>query len=207
MKQSWVTTDEGSDVVGSLDHCKRSLGLVLETPSEWKWAVIALHNAVQGALVCHLAGTALVGHLSPNSAKEWLAWLNGGRLGPAPREYMADPTTLLKRVSGGERRIEDGCGQTIEITREQQNAFESLNELRRDFAHFNPKGWSIQLDGLPRIFRGCLEIISQIAADPWPFRHLAPERRDALSSHLTGISQLIHAIDLELQKVSRHFTA
>lgn len=207
MTRNWVTTDEGSDVLGSLEHCERSLRLAMETPSEWKWAIVALHNAVQGSLVCHLAGTALVGHLSPKSAKEWLAWLNGDRSGPAPREFMGDPLTLLKRASGSELRIEEGCGLIVDVNAEQFKAFESLNVLRREFAHFSPKGWSIELDGLPRIFRGCLEIISMIAADPWPFRHLAPNKQVALSNHLLGLSSAILEIERQLKTVSRLYSA
>jgi hypothetical protein len=65
----WLRIDEQTDVVVSLSeclHCIRKLG---EEPAFWKWAILSLHNALQGAMVCHLSGTAQLGALGEESIK------------------------------------------------------------------------------------------------------------------------------------------
>ena len=179
----WLETDEADDVVNSLAHCRMCLEQVLLNPAEWKWAIISFHSAFQGAMVCHLVGTANVGHLQPTEAKHWLEWYNGNRIGPAPKDRMADPITLFERLAGKKDRIEQSCGGSIDVSCDQIKAFKALNGLRRDFAHFNPMGWSIEISGLPAIFRHCLDMIEAIAIDPWPFRHLECDRRIELTEH------------------------
>ncbi len=187
----WLQTDEAEDVICSIEHCSICLDLIDRNPVHWKWAIIALQNALQGAMVCHLAGSANVGHLKASNATKWLNWYASGRVGEVPNEWMADPQTLLERVAGQQSRIEQGSGSALSITEDEISAFKALNGLRKQFAHFNPMGWSIQLDGLPHIFGLCASIIEKISLDPWPFRHLADAKR----------LQLIEAIDSLKQKI------
>ena len=60
---AYVEIDECQDVLVSLDHCVICLGLVEPSPGAWKWVILPLHSALQGAMVCHLSGTAQAGAL------------------------------------------------------------------------------------------------------------------------------------------------
>ena len=53
-------------------------------------------------------------------------------------------------------------GAPLQTTQEQDKDFRRLNNLRTNFAHFTPKGWSIESVGLPRIvLNGLMDIIER----------------------------------------------
>jgi len=62
---------------------------------------------------------------------------------------MADFNTLLKRSALG-------------LSEEDSADIAMLHELRNDFAHFTPKGWSIDLEGLPRIIGKTLGLVEAL---------------------------------------------
>ena len=47
----------------------------------------------------------------------------------------------------------------------QGRSIKKLNELRNDFIHFIPKGWSIEVSGIPQISIDCLAIIEFLGWD------------------------------------------
>jgi hypothetical protein len=64
-----------------------------------------------------------------------------------PGEFMADFSTLLKRAA-------------IELVPKDGKDIETLHGMRNDFVHFTPKGWSIELAGLPRIIDTALRLVA-----------------------------------------------
>lgn len=164
-------------------------------------------------MTCHLSGTGNFGCLSKKSFEERCEWQQRDRLGkitwielpadelgilgsrPAsktdqePRAHMADPQTLLTRLSKEKLRIEGGCGSVVFVTLEQRKSFKILNELRKQFAHFTPSGWSIEVSGLRNIFSDIINVIRSIAADPWPFRYLDNKDKNAMDLLIIEITQ------------------
>jgi len=41
----------------------------------------------------------------------------------------------------------------------QDRSIKKLNSLRNEFIHFVPKGWSLEVSGLPQIVDDCLDVI------------------------------------------------
>ena len=72
--KTYVRTDERQDVLASLDHCARCLAETEHSDGAWKWVILSLHSALQGAMVCHLSGTAEAGALTPTCARKWFEW-------------------------------------------------------------------------------------------------------------------------------------
>jgi hypothetical protein len=203
----WLRTDEREDVLASLSLCVSCLDKTAQKPVFWKWAILAIHNALQGAMVCHLSGTAQLGALTSKSAKAWLDWherdrrgeiererVGSGKFGlpefriknakdKPPREKLAIPDVLFERLYDIDARIEF-AGEIIAVTESERSSFRKLTDLRNGFAHFTPKGWAIELDGLPRIFLDILNVIVRIAEDPWAFRHMKNTQRDKLQTLL-----------------------
>ena len=214
----WLRIDERTDVLASLSLCLRTLNVVAEEPAQWKWAILSLHNALQGAMVCHLSGTANIGALSDQCAKQWWAWherdgrgevqrirTGTGTLGipefrfaskddHPPQEQLADANTLFKRLYNGGKRVESGAGAVLEIDEPTRQSFQHLHDLRKEFAHFTPKGWSIEIGGLPRIFGHMLDVIDYIASDHWPFRHLEEAEKTRLQTLLTELRAAINKL-------------
>jgi hypothetical protein len=65
-----IRFDEREDVLASLDLLKLITPLLDECPAYWKWAIIAAHNALQGAMVCALADSAGLTVLNKDSSKK-----------------------------------------------------------------------------------------------------------------------------------------
>ena len=185
----YVCTDECHDVLASLEHCALSLRQARQSDRAWKWVILSLHSALQGAMVCHLSGTAQLGALTEKSAKKWRERYERNE-DQAPREYVASATTLFSRLSCPSSRIEGG-GEIIAVTSQQRKSFERLHDLRNDFTHFSPKGWSIGKMSIKEIIDDILDIMCTIQADPWPFRHMPEENRQALRSIIGEIREIV----------------
>ena len=185
-----VCTDERQDVLASLDHSVLSLIRTRESGGSWKWVVLSLHSALQGAMVCHLSGTAQLGALTKNSAKQWLEWYEKQAGAKLPSERVADAPELFSRLGDSEKRIESQCGAVLRITESQRLSFRRLNSLRNEFTHFQPKGWSIEIVFIRTLLSDALDVLDLIAQDPWPFRHMSQDERDELDSKLREVRSL-----------------
>ena len=160
----WLRVDEREDAIGAIEHAADTAVTVTEKPLNWKWVIIATHNALQGALVCTLSGTAGVGALSDKSMTKLLEWFEVTRTRPKtprPKERMALPMDLYERAKDKTYMGEFG-GIPLRTTAEQDDDVKLLNKLRRDFMHFTPKGWSIEEAGLPRMVLNATDIIEQL---------------------------------------------
>jgi hypothetical protein len=100
-------------------------------------------------MICAFADSSGTSILTKKSAAEMLDWLNAD---PAPRreypnERLADFGELLHRCIAGNPNFEP-----LVLTPGQHDDIKRLHEhFRNNFAHFTPKGWSIEKAGLPRI--------------------------------------------------------
>ncbi|MFV2053542.1 hypothetical protein [Aliiroseovarius sp. YM-037] len=184
--EAWLEIDEATDVLISLRHANKCIICAKQEPGEWKWVILAVHNALQGAMVCHLSGSAQLGALRKDSIKKALSWHEEDRQGiekDYPDEMLADANELFKRVIG-DADIREGAGGLVIVTKDETNAFNSLHRLRREFAHFTPKGWSLELSGLPLIVSRCGGLIKKIAVAGWAFRHLCESDRILLNNEI-----------------------
>ena len=145
---SYVRFDEIENVLASLDLLATLAPLVKKRRSHWKWIIVGAHDALQGALVCAVADTTGTNLLSKKSAKKMLDWLEDTSR-KYPGEYMADFATLLQRAA-------------VTLPSQDAKDMRKLHRLRNDFAHFTPKGWCIELAGLPRIIEATLRLIERL---------------------------------------------
>ena len=191
----FVDTDERQDVLSSLDNCVLSLTRSRDFGGAWKWVVLSMHSALQGAMVCHLSGTAQLGALTETSAARWRRWYErSGRAGKSnlpPVERVAAASELFRRLSTSEGRLEQQCGAVIEITDRQRESFRQINLLRNELVHFGPKGWSIDIDVIREAVLDALDVLTLIAQDPWPFRHMSPSERGQLDVSVRKIRSLL----------------
>jgi hypothetical protein len=219
----WLRIDERTDVLSSLSLTMNCVDRLKDDPALWKWAILSLHNALQGAMVCHLSGTAQLGALSDKSVKEWLDWHERDRRGEIkriddgvdelglpkikfarkedypPNDRLADAKELFARLYTEKKRCEGGAGAVIIVTQSECDSFRRLHDLRNEFSHFTPKGWSIELVGLPGIFIDIVGVLKKISSDPWPFRHMAAEERAKLE-------ELLSQLDRKLQQLRESYS-
>ena len=145
----YIRFNEFTDAICSVQLVADLVQPVKRRPLLWKWIVVGAHNALQGAMVCALSGTDGTGALSKDSRIAMLNYLQSAQRGVnPPREFLADFSSLLRWVQQ-EKRMVDGV--PLRLSAQQRERFRKLNALRRGFAHYTPKGWSIEATGLPTI--------------------------------------------------------
>ena len=69
-EETYIRTDERSGFLCSMRHCVGSLDLAANDLLQWKWVILSIHNALQGALVNTLMGSARFGALRDDSLKK-----------------------------------------------------------------------------------------------------------------------------------------
>jgi hypothetical protein len=173
---SYVQIDETDDVLASLELLKLITPLLEERPLFWKWTIIAAHSALQGAMVCALNDTTGTSVLTHKSAEKMLDFLQqrDHSAGDYPNEWLADFKLLVEK-----------CSDFLQLTPAQGRDIDRLHELRKQFTHFVPKGWSIERAGLPRIVGTALDLVE----------HLMKQSRAALDLSEDDQQRLTNTID------------
>jgi len=193
----WLRTNEIEEFIDALEHTARLAGLVRDNVRVWKWLIIALHSALQGACVCALRGhdTAGVTMLTKKSWKEVWHWLDvesrKNPRAPQPSERLASLKELFARVRDPNLLP---APHTLYASAEAVDDIDRLNRLRNDFIHFVPRGLSLELSGMPRIVRHAADAIEHLAvAQPSFWHHLRQPDRDRIAAALTRLRGRIAA--------------
>lgn len=64
-------------------------------------------------------------------------------------------------------------GKPLELTESQKYSIKILKKsLRNNFEHYIPKGWSIEIQGLPGIAMDILDIIRFLSVETFRYQHL-----------------------------------
>ena len=190
---SWIQTDEAEDVAGSLRHVIRVAEYVEKDAQAWKWVVLALHSALQGACVCHLTTAAVpIGAVTERNAVEWSNYFEELRTNPnakLPKTYLMALPDLLKAVrkplSAGDGRNSAG----IAISDAEFDWLKRFHDsVRNQFTHFKPMGWSVEVSGIPDIATLISRIIGEILEMGWAFRHQDVAQREELKCSLSKLT-------------------
>lgn len=152
----WLRTDETEEAISALEMIAEAVPSLIADTYRWKWVIIITHNALQGFMVLALRhGNGLLA-LKDEIAAQWLkAYREGGEY---PVEKLDNFLNLYKKVKS-DRMLCYGHSKKFKATPDHNRSVKKLNELRNEFIHFVPKGWSLELTGLPEICIACLEVI------------------------------------------------
>jgi len=152
----WFRTNEFEEAILSLEKVDYTSELIVNDISEWRWLVISLHNALQGFMVLALRGSNNFAILTTKCAAEWMEAYRSDK--PLPVERLDSFLNLYKKIKN-DRMLMYGHSKKFKPTDTQGRSIKKLNNFRNDFIHFIPKGWSIEVSGLPQISLDCLSII------------------------------------------------
>ena len=192
-EETWIRIDEAEDVAGSLRHVLHAAALINADSQAWKWVVLALHSALQGACVCHLTTTAApVGAVTERNASEWLTYFEASRNDSgalAPKTHLMALPDLLKAVrkprSAGDLSNDAG----IALADAELAWLTRLHDtVRNQFVHLAPMGWSIEVSGMSAVAALVARIVGDIAGAGWAFRHQERPWRVALAGDLAALS-------------------
>ena len=195
-EEIWITTDQAEDVAASVRHALRSFAFTDDDEQAWKWVILSLHSAIQGACVCHLLTTAEpVGAVTEKNTSEWLTYFERSRSDRQimrPKTHLMNLPDLLKAArkpnSAGDRSNSVG----VSLSDEELAWLKRIHDnIRNQFVHFAPKGWSIDVGGVSDLAKLIARLVQQILDFGWGFRHKDNEWRAALTQNL----QLLRSID------------
>lgn len=193
---NWLETNAAEDVAGNIRHALRCVEFALEDPQAWKWVILALHAALQGACMCHLTTTAApLGATTPKSTAEWCMYFENSRTDPGakpPKQtiMLSLPALLLAIRKDAPDAIGRAC-EPIHVDQAELAWLKRIHsEIRNQFVHFEPISWSIDLSGVPDIARLIARIIGEILDCGWAFQHMDASKKDAMRADLNKLSQL-----------------
>lgn len=152
----WLRADEQREAVRALEIFRTQLDLAVEDPLSWKWALVALHNALQNFIIASMNGPAMLGTLKPFIAEKWLE----GTPAQAQGKVRSVPDYFLELY--GRMKDETGYRPSIEV----DIAVGRLNEHRNAFIHYTPASWLVHVNELPGIALDCLEVIEALGWKP-----------------------------------------
>lgn len=178
MAEIWLRIDEREDVIASLKMYIDAISKVRSDIIYWKWAIISLHSAVQSLMAFHLSFGNNLLVMSQQDAKAWLEAHETGA--PYPETEMDSFLSLYKKIKKHEI-----LGFKFTPTGQQGSSIKRLNYFRNEFVHFMPKGWSIEMSGMPNICLDNLHIMKSLNEGPVGMRWADEKQADLFSRLLT----------------------
>ena len=154
MPQIWLRTDEKDNAVDSLEMAAQLLTELKTTQRSlfWKWISISLFNALYGFSICAIQGT------NPDRVKELDK--KTGQI----KDRLISFSEALKRTQEDKWMRQFTHSRTLSLTSDQKQSIKKLGEdIRNNFEHFIPKGWSIEISGMPKIVSDVVEVIDFLA--------------------------------------------
>ncbi|WP_234791118.1 hypothetical protein [Agrobacterium rubi] len=187
--------DEAEDVAGSIRHVLRAATFVNDDPLTWKWVVLTLHSALQGACVCHLTTTtAPVGAVTERNASEWLTYFEASPTNPnlrPPKTHLKGLPDLLLAVRSSNSACDNSYTAGVEISESELNWLGHFHKnMRNQFVHFEPMGWSIEVSGIPEIAKVVARIIGEILQIKWASRHQDTVQREEMQRNLRVLASI-----------------
>ena len=146
-----------SEHMNALDYLEKAQRFLYEADEDctaWKWVIISLHGALYGFAVCALEQGNVLNVIKGNRK--------------SAMDKLKKGTARLVSFWEVLRRCQDpaqvGNARALQLSRRQKESLDTLVKLlRNEFEHFIPKGWSIELHGMPQIAIHTLEIIGFLA--------------------------------------------
>lgn len=164
IKQKWLSLSEETN---ALDYLEQAHYYVQQTEKRgiaWKWVILTLHGALYGFAICACKGT-------------------------NPDNVTFDTREGEKRLIGFDealRRCQNSkwmrmtvTSKHLQLTNQQKKSIEILRKwFRNNFEHYIPKGWAIEIHGMPKIAIDVLGVIRFLALDTGNCINLNQEQRD-----------------------------
>jgi len=177
MSEIWLRTDEREDAIASLKLYLVALAKVHSDIVYWKWAIVSLHSAVQSLMAFHLG---FGNDLLVMTQEDAEAWLEAHESGAGyPETKMDSFLNLYKKI-----KKHEVLGYKFVPSGQQGGSIKRLNWFRNEFVHFMPKGWSIEMSGMPSICLDNLNIMKSLNDGPVGMRWEDEEQASVFSGLL-----------------------
>ncbi|MGH7799325.1 MAG: hypothetical protein ACREOW_01680 [Thermodesulfobacteriota bacterium] len=163
IRAKWLRLTEKTN---ALDYLEKAYDFIRQTETSvfaWKWVILALHSALYGFAICACAGS------NPDSVRTKKGYLIDF---DKALELCQNPSWMRMFIHSKHLRLSSSQGESIRYLRK---------EFRNNFEHFSPKGWSIELHGMPRIVMDVLDVICFLTLDTGNFNLTMTQKKKVKS--------------------------
>lgn len=185
------TTSQPRELLACVEFAALQADRAADDPGAFRWLVVSMLLGVQNACLCALDFDDEYGTkgMRFHDARTIRHWTRNGRKGPEPKALrdpkIVSPLSLLERV--GETKFLRPP-YTLPLTREMEDDFDALNDLRNTFLHFSEDGWTTDLREIPPLILNACAIIRHLAVtQPAYLRNAERGHRDRVAHALDTI--------------------
>lgn len=143
-----------SEETNALDYLEKVYFYIQQTEKNtiaWKWVVLALHSALYGFAICAIQGT--------NPDRVTYKTKKGV-------EKLIGFDEALKRCQNPQWMLQYLHSKCFQLSKEEKASIKFLKNILRDsFQHFIPRGWLIEIHGMPQMVIDCLNVIRFLAIE------------------------------------------
>lgn len=172
---TWLTTNELQEAAKALKMVDDCLQRAEEDHYHWKWVLVALHNSLQGYMVCALRGQNELNVLKDRVAQLMLEAEKDNL--PKPREELDTFLNLFKKIQN-EKMMAPGEGKKYVPKGHQDRSIRKINQLRNQFIHFKPKAWVLELNILPKIALDGIDVIDFLVFTSGTIKAAGVQKKD-----------------------------
>ncbi|AEQ53506.1 hypothetical protein KKY_3521 [Pelagibacterium halotolerans B2] len=133
-----------------------------------------------------------MGAVTESNASEWLAHFEDSRTNPnakPPKTHLMGLPDLLTAVRKPRSAGDCSNAAGVAISESELNWLRRFHKnIRNQFAHFEPMGWSIEVSGIPEITKLIARIIGEILEFGWAFRRLNFAQRKEMRRNLRTLA-------------------
>ncbi len=166
IKQKWLSFSEETNALDYLEQAHYYIQQTEKSDIAWKWVILTLHGALYGFAICALKGTNI-----DNVTFE----INEGE------KRLIDFDKALKRCQKAKWMRMTVTSKHLQLTNQQKKSIRMLRKwFRNNFEHYIPKGWAIEIHGMPQIAIDVLDVIRFLALETGNYVNLNQEQRKSV---------------------------
>lgn len=192
IKSKWLIFTEETNALDYLIKVEEFVKQSITDIKAWKWVVLSLHGALYGFAISACKGTDYTNVTKrTKKGKERLITLSEAL------KICQDPNWMGTLYGGIALKLTDSQKGSIRILKET---------LRNKFEHYIPRGWSIEIHGLPHITIDILAIIRFLTVETIRYQHLNQSQRRKIKSIVFQCNKYLkkHPLYLEMNKLNKY---
>lgn len=176
--EKWLRLSEEKNAIDYLEKAVFFIKNSAKNYIEWKWVFIGLHGALYGFAIAACKGT----------DSRSVTTKNGRLIGFwEALKRCQDPNHMKMLVHS----------KNLILTEQQKESIESLTSLfRNEFEHFKPKGWSIEIHGMPEIAIDVLDVIRFLALETNTYVYLDEKNRNSVEELIENSISMLKKSEL-----------
>ena len=184
-KERYLRLTEETNALDYLERAGEFIAQAIADERSWKWVMLSLHGALYGFAIVACKGT---------------DYQSVVKITKKGHERLITLDEALKMCKNARWMGTLHGGLPLSLSASQEDSIRRLKEtLRNSFEHYIPRGWSIELHGLPRISIDVLDVIRFLAVETFRYQHLNQAQRKRIKSIIFQSKRLLKKSPLHLE--------